>query len=223
MGATAEEVEFSIKNLPSLTKFHLSISGAIDESIVSRLFDQVPHIEELGIDANLSSFNLDNLVYLRKLSLIGTLNENFNFELFKNLCNQLEHINIFLSRIDWKTFVKLFESYRFPYLVKFYVRLYNIWRFNVKFFNRFRSLRYLNLSTCNIEVIEHNSFYGLANLESLDLNSCQIREIEKNAFSTLKNLKKVDLSFNKLKNVDPKFIGLRESAEYCIANYPLRI
>jgi hypothetical protein len=116
VNSNTDDVDFSIKNLPSLTIFDLTITGTIDEKILTRLFDQVPHIEELFLEGNLSYFNLDSLVNLKKLSLCGTIDESFNFELFENLCNQLEDIRIRLFKNDEKTIVNLFDNYYFPYL-----------------------------------------------------------------------------------------------------------
>ena len=102
------EIDLSINNLPSLRKLFLSLSGTINENILTRLLDQIPHIKELYLDGKLSYFNLDNFVNLRVLSLGGIINENFNFELFKNLCFQLECIIITFVNNDEKTFSKLF-------------------------------------------------------------------------------------------------------------------
>ena len=75
----------------------------------------------------------------------GCINENFNFELFKNLCNQLEDIKISLgntlycpniSSIDEKTLFKLFDGYNFPYLVDFTIETLYINRLKKKFINR---------------------------------------------------------------------------------------
>lgn len=57
-------------------------------------------------------------------------------------------------------------------------------------------------------------------LTSLDLSCNRIKTIEKNAFSSLKNLQTLEMCNNKLREFDPKFIGLRESEyiEYSIEN-----
>ena len=52
-GSNTDEVDFSMRNLPSLTKFSLSIACSIDECIVTRLLEQMPYIEELCLDAYL--------------------------------------------------------------------------------------------------------------------------------------------------------------------------
>lgn len=209
--ANTAQVDFSIKNLPSLTNVFLSISGTIDENIVIKLYKQVPYIQELHLNGNLSFFNLDNFVNLRKLSLSGTIEPNFNLELFMNLCNQLENIQIRLTNIDLKTYIKLFIGYNFPYLEHFTLSFLNIKRLKKQFINRFPMLKHLNINDCTISVIEHDSFSNLEQLCFLNLSSNRIELIEKNAFSKLKNLQKVYLIQNNLRKFDLNSIGLRES------------
>jgi len=216
--ANTLEFEFSIQNLPSLTSFYLSISSfgrnTIDEKILTRLLNQIPHIQELHLDAKLSYLNLDNLVNLRVLSLYRSINENFNLELFKNLCDKLEDLTISLANIDEKTFFKLFDGYDFPNLVDFTVRNLNIKRLKKEFINRLPKPRNkLNITDCQIKVIESDSFSNLQQLSSLDLRRNEIEFIEENAFSNLKNLKKLDLSDNDFFISDRNMFGLRESLE----------
>ena len=218
--AKIAEVDFSIRNLPSLTTFYLTISGMIDEAVVTRLLDQLQHIQELYLEGNLCYFNLDNLFNLKKLSLFGIINESFNFELFKNLCYQLEDITICLSNMDEKSFLKLFHGYTFPYLENFTLMLINISILKKEFLDRLPMLRKLSISNCNTQVIESDTFSNLEQLCFLDLSRNRIQNIKANTFSKLKSLQKLDLSHNKLTNFDPKIIGLRESAEFCIrSNY----
>ena len=211
---TNSEVEFSIKNLPSLRRFSLStFSGRIDEKIVTRLLYQAPNIEELHFNGKLCYFNLDDFVNLRELLLFGSMNKSFNFELFKNLCKQLEAIKICLGKIDEKTFFKLFDGYNFPYLEDLTIKLLFVKRITKEFINRLPMHRRLKISKCNIEAIESDSFSNKQELISLDLSENRIELIEENAFSKLKNLKKLNLSINRLKKFDRKFIGLANSVE----------
>ena len=211
MGGFTEKVDISIKNLTSLTNLSLNIFGTINEVIITRLLDQVPHIQELHLNGNLSYFNFDNFVNLTVLSLSGDIKENFNFELFKNLCNQLEAITIRFYNIDEKILFNLFDGYTFPYLLDLTIEFLDMKRLTKEFINRLTIVRQLNLSCCEFEVIEHDSFLNIQHLTSLDLSKNLIERINKNAFSNLKNLQKLDLTENKLANFDPKFIGLRES------------
>ena len=210
--ANTAEVEFSIKNLPSLINFELSISGTIDDYIVTSLFEQLPYIQELHLKGNLSYFNLDNFVNLRVLKLSGTIDENFNFDLFKNLCKQLESIKILLTNIDQKSYIKLFVGYTFPYLEDFTLCFLKLKRLKKEFINGFRMLKYLNIFDCNIKEIAHDSFSNLEQLCSLNLSNNRIEFIDDNAFSNLKNLQQVDLSYNNLLYFDTKIVGLIQSA-----------
>ena len=100
----AVEVDFSIRNLPPLTTLNLSSSCTLDENTLTPLLYQMQHIQELYLLENLSYFISDNLVNLRKLSLHGNIDEEFNFELFKVLCNQLVDITIDLDNIEEESF-----------------------------------------------------------------------------------------------------------------------
>lgn len=219
LGANSSEVQFSMKNLPSLSRLSLSLTDIIDEDIVTGLLDQVPHIQELHLDGNLGYFNLDHLVNLRVLKIFETINEDFNLDLFKNLSEQLENIWIQVTNIDEKILVKLFDGCDFPYVVEFTVKDCNVKRLNKELFNGFSTLKRLRIVDCKIEVIERELFSNLKQLCSLGLNGNRIEIIEENAFSKLENLKEVDLTFNKsnkLKNLDRKFIGLKETANFWI-------
>lgn len=220
--ANTAQVYFSIKNFPSLTNFSLSISGTIDDNIAIKLCEQLPHIEELNLKGNLSYFNFDSLFNLRVLELSGTIDETtFNFELFKNLCNQLEDIQIRLANIDENTFIKLFVDYTFPCLEEFTLNFLQIKRLTKEFLNSFPMLKRLNIFDCNIKVIGHDSFSNLEQLCFLDLSNNHIEIIGIDVFSSLKNLQKVNLSDNNLFVFDPKTIGLRQSAILEIENHNL--
>ena len=103
-----------------------SFDCTINDDIVKRLLDQVPHIEELKLGGKLSYFKLDNFVNLRVISLAGRIDEKFNLELFKNLCDQLEDIKIRFDNIDEKTLFKMFDGYNFQYLVVFTIHSLHI-------------------------------------------------------------------------------------------------
>lgn len=98
-------------------------SSKIDENLMTRILEQIPTIEELYLHGNISYINLDRLVNLRELSNAGTFDtENFNFDLLKNLCKQLEKLKIVLKDLDEKSFFKLFDGCNFPYVVYFTLR-----------------------------------------------------------------------------------------------------
>ena len=215
LSSFTNKVDFSIKNLPSLINFSFYCSCTIDQKFVTKLLHQVTtYIQEVCLFGNLSYFNLDNFVNLRVLEISGDINEKFNFELFKNLCNQLENIKISYYNIDGKKFFKLFDGYNFPYLTDFTLMYFNIKKLTKEFINRLPKPRNnLKLYECEIDVIESDSFSNMQQLTSLDLSNNQIELIEENAFSNLKNLQTLDLSHNELTNFDRNFFGIGESVE----------
>ena len=166
MEARATEVEFSIKNSPSLTALGLSFPCTIDETIVTKVLNQMPHIQELHLGSNLYYFNLDSFVNLRALSLYSYIKKDFNFELFKNLCNQLENIRISIYNIDKNDFFKLFDGYNFPYLVELTIEFLYMKRLKKKFISRLPKHKQLNINKCGIEIIEHDSFSNIQHLTS---------------------------------------------------------
>lgn len=209
-GANSPYIVFSLRNLNSLQALSLCLRSPIDETIIRELYEQVPNIEKLFLSGNLSYFNLDSFVNLKVLSLDGTcLNESFNIELFKNLCNQLTILNIELTELDEETLYKLFDGLNFPFLYSFSIMKCNLKRLSKEFFNRFPILERLNIIDCNLEVIEKDLFSNLNSLSHLFLCKNRIKSIGKNTFSNLKNLEILDLSGNEtIKDLDCEFIGV---------------
>jgi hypothetical protein len=143
LAANSAEVDFSFRNLNSLRHFYMCIKCKIDENLMTRILKQIPTIEELNLHGNFSYFNLDSLFNLRKLSIAGYIDKSLNFELFKNLCNQLENLKIGLGNFDEESFFKLFHGCNFPYLVDFYLRYFKMKRLKKEHINRFPSLKQL--------------------------------------------------------------------------------
>ena len=199
----------------------LLISCTIDQNIIKQLLDQVQHIQYLFLRGTFANFNLDSFANLKLLSLDGTINEEFNLELFKNLCNQILYLKIKLTNIDDKTFLKLFNSYSFSNLLSFVIIGCNLKRLKKKYISRFPILTNLFIIDCNLEVIEHKAFSNLKSLRFLDLSENRIKFIEKNTFSNLKNLEIIDLSSNELTNLDAEFIGVRNSVQFFLENKKL--
>jgi hypothetical protein len=195
------------------------ISCPIDENILKQVLDQVPHIQELFLRGNFSHFNLDHLFNLEVLSLVGTINESFNIDLFKNLCNQLTILKFKLTNIEEKTFFKLFDDCTFPNLTSIYILKCNLKRLNKEFINRFPILINLFTICCSIEVIENEAFSNAKHLKFVDLSQNRLKFIEENTFSNLKNLETLDLSSNEIeKNLDARFIGVGNSVEFFLEN-----
>ena len=215
---SSKEMCFSMRNLNSLNMLSLLVNCAIDEAIITNISEQVPHIEQLFLRGHFSYFNLDHLVNLKVLSLVGTINESFNINLIKSLCNQLTVLKIRLTKIEDKTFFKLFDGHLFPYLVAFSIIKCNLKRIKREFIKQFPMIKTLFIIDCNLEVIEKNAFPNLEHLHCLDLSQNRLKFIEENTFSNLENLLTIDLSHNQLTNLDAEFIGVGNSTEILLEN-----
>ena len=162
---------------------------------------------------------MDKFINLKKLSLYGNISQSFNFELLKNLSNQLEHlmIHFYFGRADEETFLKLFEGHRFSNLKYLYLKDCCCMKSLKKnFLDRFPTLQDFRMYTCEIETIENDAFSNLIQLSYIELANNLINFIGKNAFSNLNNLKAVNLSSNKLTHFDAEFNGLGISKPVCL-------
>lgn len=89
--------QMTLRNLMALIELRLIFNKPIYSELQSRIFGYLPNIEILELSGKLSNFNLDSLINLKKLRLIGEIMDDFNFSLFDNLCNRLEEILIGLD------------------------------------------------------------------------------------------------------------------------------
>ena len=204
----------SVRNLPSLRHLDLSFNHyRIDSTIHPELLDYLPNIEYLSLDADLSYFNLDSLVNLKSLSLEGKIDKEFNFDLFKNICNQLEEISIKLYEIDYKCLAKLFYAHQFPIIKTFHIHMcISLTKLEKKLFDGFRMLQSLNITyNTKLQEIDRGAFSNLKQLTSLDLSSnfynssYKINDtnlLDQMKFSALINLKYLDLSHNYLTSIE---------------------
>ena len=220
MRANSTEMFFSIRNLCALNLLTLDMIGCtIDDHFITSLFNQVQNIEKLILCGTFSYFNIDSLVNLKFLSLDGTINESFNIELFKNLCNQLDSLKVDLKKIDEKTFLKLFDGHNFSKLLKLSIINCNLNILKKEFTNRFPILRKLFIIGCNLKVIENDAFSNLKQIWCLDLSQNRLKFIEKDTFSNLDKLRKLDLSKNEFTTyIDRKFIGVVYSIKLLLEN-----
>ena len=173
--------------------FYLS-THKIDEHLVTCIFDQLPNIEKLALHGRLKYFNLDNFTNLKILWLGGSICDDFNFELFKNICFQLEKLAmIFYNEIDYKTLVKLFNGHKFPNLISLDLDCCNIKRVKREFIDQFPTLLELRMTKCNIKTVEKNAFSNLKKLILLDLSENGLKGKKKTYRSGLVNLKHIFL------------------------------
>lgn len=198
---SSDEINISLRNINSVTSFDLDIPITIDEYITTQLFNTMPNIEELSLCGKLSFFKLENLVNLKKLTLQGTIDENFNFQLFKSSCNQLEELSVCFDNDDEEIFFKLFDGHHFSNLLILDIGC-NIKRLNKKLLNYFPVLRELSMDECKLEMIEDDAFSNLKQLVRLDLSNNLLETLNNPSFSGLINLEYLNLSNNKIKCID---------------------
>ena len=189
LGVNSDNAYIAIRNLSSLKHLSLSSSpGMLNESLMNDLFDQFPNIEILHLHGTFPYFNLDRLFNLKHLLLNGEINESFNFDLFKNLCKQLEILMI--NNIDYEILLKLFADHKFS------------------------NLEYLELSDCNIKIIEKKLIDHFAMLKELCIIRCNLEMMEDNVFSNLKHLLILDLSENNFVKLESKMLSELINLEY---------
>ena len=213
-----EFVEINIDSLSSVKSLRLNYDIKTNFSLNSK-YDNYS-LEDIKLHGTFSYFNLDKFMNLKKLSLYGNINKSFNFELFKNLSNQLEHlwIQFYLTTlVDEETFLKMFEGRHFSNLKFLYLNQCCCMKSLKKnFIDRFPTLEDFRMIKCDIETIDNDAFSNFTQLAYIDLSENLINFIGKNAFSNLINLKGMNLSFNKLTHFDAQFNGLASSELVCL-------
>ena len=168
---------------PNLLKdLTLKVESELNKESSIKLFEMFPNIEELYLEGRFSSLSFDSFVNLKKLSICGSILNNFNFDLLKIICSQLEYLRIELDNINNKDLSLLLNGHYFP---------------NVKT---------LGIYSSKITRLEEKLFVGFPNLQSLFVNmNHALKTIDNDAFSNLKNLKLLGISFNsKLTKLDPE-------------------
>lgn len=239
--------EISVRNLKSVENFTISIAASIDETMSRKFFDHLPNIQELTLKGRFSNLNLDSLINLKNLTLYGIIIETeFNFDLFKNICKQLENLNIYFYDIDYKGIADLFSDNRFDNMNFLSITIFKFNKLERKFIDRFPMLRefhfnsnklrtidfdafsnskqleYLSLRSNCIKTLNRRYFSELGKLTTLDLSYNQLKSIGKNMFSSLKKLESLRLSYNKISRLDPEsFNGLKNLKSFKIDNNKL--
>ena len=231
-----------------MRELELNLKKAINSDELFKCIKYLPNIEILDLCGYLPYLSLDSLYNLKSLRLVGKVLDDFNFQLFDNLCNQLEGIQILISNIDDKCLSKLFYGRNFPYLTSLYLSGTGITKLEKKFLNGFPMLQKMWFpSIINLQFIDHDAFSNLTKLEVLSLNSSlnrtytmsldkrffsnlinlkrlylslnRLDAIDENLFSSLHNLENLDLNSNELRSLDPKsFVGLRSLKKLNLKN-----
>ena len=218
----------SLRNLPALRHLELTFVNCyeIDSRIQSKLFDNLPNIEYLALHGFLSDFKLDSLVKLKSLSLSGPVCKEFNFDLLKNICSQLEELSIGYIFNDFESVTKFFSDKKFPNIKTFYIGS-NSYKLEKKLFDLFPMLQTLHISFSQVDqdlfsnlgqltslyfsnnfikssTFNKIDFSYLVNLKYLNLSRNWLKTIDANIFSNLTSLRALDLSCNGLKVLDAK-------------------
>ena len=196
----ADTYRFSFKG--NLKCFYLEMSCMINQDILTLFLDKLPNIEELILLGNFSYFNLDHLVNLKSLRLNGTIMNDFNFGLFKNLCNQLEELSISFHG-DYESIAeKLFDDHRFPNLLELMIYKCNVIRLEQKFVEKFPALLKLFMYDCGLQIIEDDAFSNAKNLTYLSLIGNFFKTLDKRIFSPLVNLEELYLRNNRTESIE---------------------
>ena len=199
--------EFSFANMYSLRDLTLYIESEINNDSLTKLFEAFPHIEELFLDGKFSNINLDSFFYLKKLTFSGNLLNDFNFDVFKNICNKLEKLSIGFDNINNKSIYKLLYGHHFSNLLGLVIRSSKITRLG-NIFDGFPMLQSLIVyQSTQLKMIDKYAFSNLKNLKKLELSfNRELSEINPNLFSSLENLEELNLGNNKLRNFDLKIM-----------------
>ena len=246
----------TVNNLLALRQFKLFIkqlfkdTGAvIDSGSLDQFLCSSPSIEKLNLYGIFSYFNLDNFVDLNTLSLKGKIKVNeFNFDLFKNLCSQLKKLTIRFDNIDDEKLYKMFDGLKFQNLSYLKLDFTLITKLEKKLFDGFSNLKSLKIDVSEkLKIIDHDAFSDLKqlrelhfchifciesvkkqqfselnNLETLVLEFNRIKIIEDDTFSNLNKLSKLKLNDNNIEKLNPKsFAGLRNLKELYLSSNKL--
>lgn len=208
--------QLELTKLIELKTVELNHITPINSEALLKLIENLPNIELLHLHGKLSYFNLDSFYNLKCLYLTGTIMDEFNFDLFDNLCNQLEYITISCSNFDDKCLEKLFYGRNFPYLTTLcIVHSSAVIRLEKKFFAGLGNLKKLKIShSKHVQIIDNDVFSNLIQLEELLLIDTCIRFIDKSLFSNLKNLKRLTICRNRLESIDENCFSNLRRLEY---------
>lgn len=158
-----------LSDLLALKELSLFLRTPVNSDVLFKFNDYLPNIEMLELGWKLSYFNLDSLSNLKSLKLCSIrIDDDFNFDLFNILCNQLEDIMISGPNIDNEFFDKLFDGRNFPFLSSLSICETRIVKLEKEMFDGFRMLR--DLTICfnkELRIIDHDAFSNLKQLDRL--------------------------------------------------------
>lgn len=197
-----------------MREFDLHLIGSLNSDFQSKLFDYLPNVEILFLNAiYLSNFSLDRFINLKVLTIIGTIMDDFNFGLFDNLCNQLEEIGIVCPNMDDKYLDKLF-GHSFPFLQNLIITESSITKLDNKLLKAFPRLQSLEIyKNIELRIIDDDAFSNSKHLVALNLKDNCIKSISKKHFSDLAKLKVINMSNNRLETIEENMFSSQRSLE----------
>ena len=173
--------------------------------ILDKFLRGSPNIEKLDLFGIFSYFNLDNFFCLNTLSLEGKIETNeFNFDLFKNICSQLKSLKIRFDNIGEEILYKMFDGLHFQNLSHLKMDFTIITKLEKKLFDGFSNLNSLIIYVSEmLKIIDHDAFSDLKQLRELHLSHIFCIESVKNQqFSELNNLETLVLECNRIKIIE---------------------
>ena len=196
-------------NLNSLKQLTLHIESEINKDMLTKMFEICPNIEELCLYGKFSNINFDSFVNLKNFELRGEILEGFNFDVFKNICNQLEKLEIEFYEMNDEIISKLLYGHNFPNLFSLDISYSKITRLEKILFDGFPMLKSLNISyNKELKKIDKDAFSNLKNLKKLTIESSyKLSELQPELFSNLGNLEELDLALMKLTHFDLKIFN----------------
>lgn len=216
----------SIGNMSSLRNLYLNFKSDFNNDLTTKLFEIFPNIEDLFLCGHFSNMNFDSFFNLKELFLNGLNGDtlyNFNFDVFKNICNQLEGLFIYYNLINNVNMSKLLYGHYFPNLKVLFIKLSHITRLEKKLFNGFPMLQSLHVSrNFTLKTIDKDAFSNLKNLTKLILSTNNLSELDPEVFLCLANLEELRLNENNLRHFDLKIMDyIPNIKEICLNKNPI--
>ena len=135
----------SFTNLNSLRNVGLDVKSEINNEMLTKLFEMCPNIEELYLTGDFANISFDRFFNLKRLKLCGNLLDDFNFDVFKTICFQLEELSIKIKNMDDESIAKLLCGHNFPSLLSLKVSKSKITRLEKKLLDGFPMIQILKV------------------------------------------------------------------------------
>lgn len=206
-----------LSNLPALTYINLSHNHRISLQTKQGEFVQSSSLKRIDLSyCNMDNIELEGFPALTTAILKGNMIRELTNDIFSNskLLENLDLSQNSVNSVDSSTFKKLkflkFLDLSFNLLSKLeretfrdntLLSFLDLSRNSINRLNRINapSLNHLNLTWCQIGVLDPDAISGMPELIKLDLSNNLLNEIPDNLFS--ENLQKLDLSMNRITNI----------------------